>query len=401
MFGLHISREAKRPSKPDPETQGFDADKALIRIALFASFAGAVVTIFAVSSTDHWRQLGVGLITAGGCGVAGALLGFIFGVPFSRDGSGSSHADSEDKSKDPKSKAPAPRYRANTSLEQISEWLSKMLVGVGLVELKNISRQLYELASFIASGLGNNDVAKVFAYFGILLFSGCGFLFGFIWARIYLRRWFTKADEDIKKLGDKVSRIEADSAALTLATQQLLHSSEEGSLASPEELADVFKKASRSTKAEIFDRARQASETDRATPEHGIRNEAAINIFRALIADDPRGYYHRTRAELAHALNRRTPPDVDEAITAISAAIDARDKHGVSGWKSYELRRARFRIHQDKEFNAGKITTSSLKEAILSDLKVARKDEKWKGWMEGAHNKVAMEWLQRNDPSVL
>jgi hypothetical protein len=146
MLGLHISRKVDNPSQPDQETRGFDPAKALIRIALFSIFAGAVVMVFAVSSTDHWKQLGVGSIAAGGCGVVGALLGFIFGVPFSRDGSPSNPVDSEDKSKDPKPKAPAPQYRANTSLEQISEWLSKMLVGVGLVELKGLSRQLYQLA---------------------------------------------------------------------------------------------------------------------------------------------------------------------------------------------------------------------------------------------------------------
>lgn len=386
----------------DQESPGFDPAEALIRIALFSASAGAIVVIFALSFTDHWKQIGVGLITAGGCGVVGALLGFIFGVPFSRDGAVSNSGGSEDKSKESKPQASAPRYKANTSLEQISEWLSKMLVGVGLVELKGLSKQLYQLAEFIGRGLGDTDAARVFAYFGILLFSGCGFLFGFIWARIYLRRWFTKADEDIvRKLDDKLSRIQADSAALTLATQQLLHSSEEDKLGSPETLTEAFKKASRITKSEIFDRARQASESEKGTPEHGVRNEAAINIFRALIADDPRGYFHRTRAELAYALYRRKPPAIEEAIQAISSAIELRDKHGFSGWKSYELRRARFRIQMDKEFRAGQITTSPLREAILDDLRTARKDEKWKAWLSSDRNKAVEQWLRLNDPMVL
>lgn len=399
MSLIDIFRGSNKKQAQDPETQSFDPAKALIRIAVFTSVAGAVVISFGAFTADQAKQIGVGLITAGGAAVVGALLGFIFGVPFSRDTQSGNQVDSDNKSKDVR--ADTPRYKPNTSLEQISEWLSKMLVGVGLVELKSISKELYNLARFISSGLGNSDAATVFAYFAVLLFAGCGFLFGFIWARIYLRRWFTKADEDLaKKLDDKLSRIESESRALILATQQLQPSEEERS-ASVEELTDVFKKASRTTKADIFDRARQASESDRGAPEHEARNEGAIRVFRALIADDPKGYYHRTRAELAYALIRRRHSDPNEVIDAMSDAIRLRDDHNVSGWKSHELRRARFRIQQDKEFNTGQVTNSPLKDEILDDLRAAKKDSKWQGWIESESYRPVKEWLMRNEPSFL
>jgi len=421
MFKTPLSPENSEDPNSAQNQREFYPAKALIRIAIFAGAAGVVVIGYGAFSTDQAKHIGVGLMTAAGSAVIGALLGFVFGVPFSRAGSASNQGDSDDKSKDSVTPPSAPPYKPNTTLEQISEWLSKMLVGVGLVELKSLSKQLDTLAGFIAKGLGNDDIGKVFAYFVLLLFAGCGFLFGFIWARIYLPSWFTRADlnmimqevdrkvhrvkadsEDIvRKLGNKVSQIEADARALTLATQQLLQPTEEGSLVSLEELTDAVKKASRTTKAEIFDRARQASETGRGTPEHEPRNESAINIFRALIADDPKGYYHRTRAELSYALNRRRHRDIDESIEALSEAIRLRDDHAVNGWRSYELRRARYRIENDKEFKSGKTTSQPLKDLILEDLNAASKDDKWKGWIENENNKAVKDWLEKNDPSLL
>lgn len=103
-----------------------------------------------------------------------------------------------------------------------------MLVGVGLVELKSISKQFSGLAEFVGKGLGSGPTAEIFAFFGLLWFGGSGFVFGFIWARIYLRRWFSKADEDVvRSLDSKISRIEADAQALALVNQQLYRSAED------------------------------------------------------------------------------------------------------------------------------------------------------------------------------
>ena len=57
----------------------------------------------------------------------------------------------------------AAEYRVNTNLEQISDWLTKILVGVGLVQLGAIIDSLGDLADFLGPALGNDVTGPPFA----------------------------------------------------------------------------------------------------------------------------------------------------------------------------------------------------------------------------------------------
>lgn len=47
-------------------------------------------------------------------------------------------------------------YAPSTSLEQVADWLTKIIVGVGLTQLNKIPRKLDSLASYIAMGMGGS-----------------------------------------------------------------------------------------------------------------------------------------------------------------------------------------------------------------------------------------------------
>ena len=66
--------------------------------------------------------IAVGFMLAGGAFTIGALLGFLFGVPRALTGATQEAG-----------------LRSNTNLEQISDWLTKILVGVGLVEIGRLA----------------------------------------------------------------------------------------------------------------------------------------------------------------------------------------------------------------------------------------------------------------------
>jgi len=136
--------------------------------------------------------LSVGLVSAGAAWLIGVLLGFLFGIPHTKEGKpetsklGSGTAGEQSENDD--------RYSQSTSLEQISDWLTKIIVGVGLTQLNYIPRKLDQLAEFVAGGLGGDKPNSAFALGIILYFAVCGFLFGYLWGRLYMLGLFREAD---------------------------------------------------------------------------------------------------------------------------------------------------------------------------------------------------------------
>ncbi|TMK99024.1 MAG: hypothetical protein E6G34_05845 [Actinobacteria bacterium] len=122
----------------------------------------------------------VGFVAAAAALVAGALLGFLFGLPRAVD--------------QPGTKA---RLRTNTNLDQISDWLTKILVGLGLVQLGKVTHGVSNIGHSLAPGLGDAPGAKPFAIALLVYSAGDGFLIGYIWTRVDLSRRFREAAEDL------------------------------------------------------------------------------------------------------------------------------------------------------------------------------------------------------------
>jgi hypothetical protein len=80
----------------------------------------------------------------------------------------------------------------NTNLEEISDWLTKIIVGVGLVELQKAQSKLQEAAGLIAQALGGASQTS-FAYALMVYFSIVGFFGGYLITRLYLQRAFGDA----------------------------------------------------------------------------------------------------------------------------------------------------------------------------------------------------------------
>jgi hypothetical protein len=150
-------------------------------------FIAAVVAVVAMAlyasqfkeSTEAQTVWGTALITAGASAFSGGFLGFLFAVPKLADAAGGA------------SKLASPEYRANTNLEQISDWITKILVGLGLVDFKEIPGQVQRLVSFVQPGLGGSPQAGSFALGLLTYFSVAGFLVGYMATRIYAEKLFT------------------------------------------------------------------------------------------------------------------------------------------------------------------------------------------------------------------
>jgi hypothetical protein len=80
----------------------------------------------------------------------------------------------------------------NTNLDDVSDWLTKIVVGVGLVELREIPGLLLRLARLIAGELGVNQVPFIIAV--IAYFTTVGFISGYLTTRMFFERVFRIAD---------------------------------------------------------------------------------------------------------------------------------------------------------------------------------------------------------------
>ena len=180
-------------------------------IYLMAAIGIIVILIYGwrYRNTGAFAVISVALMVAAAALLSGGLLGFLFGVPHTEGREvGQSGPTTEGEAFGlPSDRGLLTSYRPNTSLEQISDWLTKILVGVGLVEIKVIPGKLTSLAAYIAKGMGTGEGAEAFALSLVIYFTACGFVFGFLWARLYLVRLFREGDT-VKALKARLSRLE-------------------------------------------------------------------------------------------------------------------------------------------------------------------------------------------------
>ena len=395
-------------STEDNPKRKFDYNVAMRRLMYVVGVGCLLVLIYGLryvyrDPIGSFGNVCVGLMAGGAALLSGGLLGFLFGIPHTRlreeippariDTTEQESAEQERS----RSRSQATNYRPNTSLEQISDWLTKMLVGVGLVEIKIIPGKLREAADYIASGLGSGEHAETFVLTVLIYFSVTGFVFGFLWARLYLPRWFAEADE-VKQLEEKLSRLEerqqADARALELVIR-LLNPQGENKPVPEQEVVAAIKAASVPVRIQIFYQAQRTSE-DTGAENFADKIEGVILILKALIASDTKELYHRNHSELSNALRRMTPPNWQMAETEMTKAIEIRAKLRLKGWKYYEFQRARYRIKQDSNFENGKPSKQDLVERVVADLRVAfTETEKWDKWC--TPDSSVRKWMALNN----
>jgi hypothetical protein len=176
-------------------------DKALRWVMLFFYLVislALICTGLAVGPTGNARPALAAELWAIACLSLGTCVGFLFGIPkiFQEEGrSGNSpHADQTGSETNQ-------RYRplVNTNLIEISDWLTKIIVGLGLINLKTLPGFILGKAQVLATSLGKTDQLNDYLAFSVALivaFPALGFLFGYLSTRLYLASAFARADID-------------------------------------------------------------------------------------------------------------------------------------------------------------------------------------------------------------
>ncbi|GAB2488623.1 hypothetical protein GCM10027164_17290 [Algoriphagus taiwanensis] len=117
------------------------------------------------------------------------FVGILFGMPKRKDN------DSDN-------------YTLNNSLVEISEWLTKIIVGLSLVNLQNIPPYLVKIGNYIeiTTQLKNITSLKIISISLIIYYSFLGLYFGYNYMRIFLSLKYRDVDNEMVKEIDKLKQ---------------------------------------------------------------------------------------------------------------------------------------------------------------------------------------------------
>jgi hypothetical protein len=149
----------------------------------------------------NWQKsltvLGMGILVATASLMVGGVVGFLFGVPKSADPQRKPPQE-KPQSREGVQPGDAATYitdsgiRRNTNIEEISDWLTKIIVGLGIYELKKVPELVSRLAKFLTPGFADVPGAGALSVILVVSFGCAGFLLGFILTVLFLTRAIRK-----------------------------------------------------------------------------------------------------------------------------------------------------------------------------------------------------------------
>ena len=185
------------PERPAPEPSPWGSllgwsrhtSNWLAALALWVPAFGALwILIYAFTTPGaHWSYASIGLLTSLAALVTGYLAGFLFGIPRVVSSGALRHASNE--------------YTPSSNLAEVSDWLTKLLLGAGLVQLTRLGAPVAQLIDNIAAGLHSTAAsasgAKVAA--GAILFGYTitGILVGYVMTTLWYQRKITNQQTPI------------------------------------------------------------------------------------------------------------------------------------------------------------------------------------------------------------
>jgi hypothetical protein len=166
----------------DPNNDKSDASLTMLSLLVFFPFISLLIIL---SLTLNYPLKSVPFVVANtltiifSISIVGFLIGFIFGIPrsirFRFDKTKNRFENVDDNESD---------LADNTNLEEISDWLTKIIVGLTLIEGRTIIRYLEKSAHSIADSYPKTGIDLfVFSHALIVFFLGYGFFGGYFWAR--------------------------------------------------------------------------------------------------------------------------------------------------------------------------------------------------------------------------
>jgi hypothetical protein len=337
---------------PDLSVQAAVYHRAIEKL-LWCVAIGMLAMISIAAQWKHWlfgvvcRAIGYGILTAGAAFMSGVLLGYLFGL----------------QPTDRKSVGLTSKSHPQTNLAEIADWLTKIILGAGLVQLTRLPTPIWNLATNMAQGVVKGtegpghpfgepaNPAMALAIMGF--FSTCGLLYGYLWTRYE----------------DAITSDTAGDALALALVDRWLNGSVTPDDQTRSDMTEAVRWASAAARMRIFLQADQYRK-----PSTEDVNERSLPVFQTLVEADPEGVFHRSRGQYALALMGKTKdpkrPDDDWrlALDVLNDAIRIRDSSREPGWHDYEFARAVCQITLDANFKKELPSSAQVAYLIQADL---------------------------------
>jgi len=357
-------RRGKRVVPPEVTTYYEALEYLLLALAI-----GIIAIMIVAVGTDRWQQgivaksAGTGILFAGATFAIGVLFGFLFGFPPAGNAAPAAAttlgATTPGQIAVARSGTAAPHSTSvfqNTNLHEISDWLTKVIVGAGLVDLTRLPPQVSKLAYFMAQSTDPRQPSPGTALAILGYFSSCGVLFGYVWTRFEVLTTSRPLDLD----ADALARVDR------WLNQPPDPKDDNNQLA----MMNAVKAASAGARMKIF------LDTEKY---HALATEAAhartLPVFQALVEADTQEIFHRNRGQNALALmgRKKVDPatakaDWQAALDLLNDAIRIRERTREPNWREYEFARAVCRIHLDEPFQSQQKSVPDLQALVRADL---------------------------------
>lgn len=215
VASLNTRQPGVGAAKPASRRADDNADIRRVNLAMLSALGMSGLVLLMAG----WKANAIGPIMLWGIAsvAAGAAVGFLFGIPrVGRQGSAAKPpptsppatiATTTTTATNQRRDAPTAAnsgdsdsaLRPNTNLEEVSDWLTKIIVGLGLVNLKDLQGLVASTAANAAAAISSRpapgDVSIATAM--IVGLSIEGFFGGYIYTRLFLQGAFARSDNQL------------------------------------------------------------------------------------------------------------------------------------------------------------------------------------------------------------
>src|ERR1035438_7471620 len=271
------------------------AAKEIRSVTLKTLFAFLFVTLL-LTMVSTWRAAATTFVLAIACTTVGFIVGLLFSIPravaVGADLIAAAQQRQQEQLGQPGQQTPANSslglsrnlLSVNTNLEQVSDWLTKIFVGVGLVEFNNIKSAVIHGANLIGKALRESgtpiDTGTLIGVGIIVVYPGLGFLVGFFSVRLYISRAMWASDAEVARAYDPYN--DELRTTMDLTTPRTSTSGPPGETAKPAEAPPEVRREALGVPLSALTKTEDILTRGRAAQQEGLTEDARAAFKRAI-----------------------------------------------------------------------------------------------------------------------